>query len=170
MDERVSRPHDPTDSASPTSPPPPDTSPTAHRPAADTRADYQGVWPIDQRTAEWSTDPAAYEATGMPRHLLLDLVSPGEVLGTITPEASLATGLSCGVPVYATANDKAVEALGCGLLRAEDTVLLSLGTYIAAMTAGTTADAGSEDYWVNFASVPAPISTRATASGAACGR
>lgn len=155
MDARVSRPHDPTDSrvAHVTTSSGYITARLTGR-LTDTRANYQGVWPIDQQTADWSTDPAAYEATGMPRHLLLDLVSPGEVLGTITPEASLATGVPAGVPVYATANDKAVEALGCGLLRAEDTVLLSLGTYIAAMTAGTTADAGSEDYWVNFASVP----------------
>jgi xylulokinase len=117
------------------------------------------VWPIDQRTADWSSDPAAYDATGMPRRLLFDLVSPGELLGTVTPEAAAASGIPTGLPVYATANDKAVEALGCGL-RSEDTVLLSLGTYIAAMTPGTApfpapaADGRADDYWVNFASVP----------------
>jgi xylulokinase len=158
MDVRVSRPHDPTDGrvAHVTT----SSGYVTHRLTGrlvDTRANYQGVWPIDQRTADWSTDPAAYETTGMPRRLLLDLVSPGELLGTVTTEAAAVTGIPLGVPVYATANDKAVEALGCGL-RDEDTVLLSLGTYIAAMTTGTSpvggTDGAPDDFWVNFGSVP----------------
>lgn len=154
MDVRVGQPHDPTDTR------------VAHVTTSsgyitgrltgkfvDTRANYQGLWPIDQRTGNWSSDPAAYQATGMPRRLLLDLVSPGDLLGTITPEAAAATGIPHGVPVYATANDKAVEALGCGLSD-EGTVLLSLGTYIAAMTVGSCAVTGAADYWVNFAATP----------------
>ena len=38
-----------------------------------------------------------------------------------------------GSPSFATSNDKAVEALGCGL-RSSDTLLVSLGTYTASMT------------------------------------
>lgn len=154
MDVRVSRPHDSTDArvAHVTT----SSGYITHRLTGrfvDTRANYQGLWPIDQRTAEWSSDPADYETTGMPRRLLLDLVSPGELLGTVTTEAAVATGIPAGVPVYATANDKAVEALGCGL-RDEDTVLLSLGTYIAAMTTGTSPDSTGDDFWVNFGSTP----------------
>lgn len=155
MDERVSKPYEATDPR------------VAHVTTSsgyitgrltgqliDTRANYQGLWPIDQQTAEWSTDPARYETTGMPRSILLDLVSPGEKLGSITPDAAVATGITAGVPVYATANDKAVEALGCGL-RTSDSVLLSLGTYIAAMTVGSSPEtAPSDDYWVNFACIP----------------
>lgn len=154
MDVRVSRPHDPTDSrvAHVTT----SSGYITHRLTGrfvDTRANYQGLWPIDQRTAEWSSEPAAYETTGMPRHLLSELVSPGDLLGTVTAEAAAATGIPAGLPVYATANDKAVEALGCGL-RDEGTVLLSLGTYIAAMTTGSDADGRGDDYWVNFGSTP----------------
>lgn len=155
MDERVSKPYEPNDPR------------VAHVTTSsgyitgrltgqliDTRANYEGLWPIDQQTAEWSTDPARYEPTGMPRSLLLDLVSPGEKLGSITRDAAVATGIPAGVPVYATANDKAVEALGCGL-RTPDAVLLSLGTYIAAMTVGSSPEtAASDDYWVNFACIP----------------
>lgn len=118
----------------------------------DTSANYQGVWPIDQSTWRWSSDPEAFRATGMPRELLSDLVDPGDLLGEVTAEASRRTGIPAGVPVYATANDKAVEALGAGL-RSESDVLLSLGTYIAAMTVGTSPDASSA-YWTNFASRP----------------
>jgi len=154
MDARVSQPHDPTDArvAHVTTSSGYITGRLTGR-LVDTRANYQGLWPIDQRTASWSTDPAAYLATGMPRRLLLDLVSPGDLLGTVTELAAAATGIPQGLPVYATANDKAVEALGCGL-STEDTVLLSLGTYITAMTVGTCADTGAGDYWVNFAATP----------------
>ena len=55
---------------------------------------------------------AAYAAAGMPRDMLFDLVPPGGRLGQVTPEAAGATGIPAGLPVYATANDKAVEALG----------------------------------------------------------
>lgn len=154
MDVRVSRPHDPADErvAHVTT----SSGYITHRLTGrfvDTRANYQGVWPIDQATADWPASPEAYLATGMPRRLLLDLVSPGELLGRVTPEAAEATGMPAGLPVYATANDKAVEALGCGL-RAADTVLLSLGTYIAAMTAGTSPQTGAQGYWVNFGATP----------------
>ncbi|HET7397055.1 MAG TPA: FGGY-family carbohydrate kinase [Intrasporangium sp.] len=154
MDVRVSRPHDAADPrvAHVTT----SSGYLTHRLTGrflDTRANYQGVWPIDQATAEWSADPAAYVETGMPRALLSGLVSPGELLGTVTPEAAEATGIPAGLPVYATANDKAVEALGCGL-RAPDVALLSLGTYIAAMATGSAPTARDAGYWVNFGSTP----------------
>jgi xylulokinase len=119
----------------------------------DAAANYQGVWPIDQDTAAWSGDPAAYTSAGMARDMLFDLVPPGGRLGQVTSAAAGATGIPAGLPVYATANDKAVEALGSGL--AEDgTVLLSLGTYIAAMTIGSSSRSTDGSYWANFAARP----------------
>src|SRR5579862_7748224 len=118
----------------------------------DTAANYQGVWPIDQDTDTWSSDPAAYAATGMPRDMLFDLVPPGALLGQVTAAAARATGIPAGLPVYATSNDKAVEALGSGL--GEGAVLLSLGTYIAAMTTGSSSRSADDSYWVNFAARP----------------
>jgi sugar (pentulose or hexulose) kinase len=118
----------------------------------DTAANYEGLWPIDHDTAAWSDDPAANAATGMPRDMLFDLVPPGGLLGQVTPAAARATGIPAGLPVYATANDKAVEALGSGL--ADGTVLLSLGTYIAAMTTGSSARGADPAYWANFAARP----------------
>jgi xylulokinase len=119
----------------------------------DAAANYQGVWPIDQDTATWSGDPAAYACTGMARGMLFDLVPPGGRLGEVTRSAAEATGIPAGLPVYATANDKAVEALGSGL-KADGTVLLSLGTYIAAMTIGTSSRSADDSYWANFAAQP----------------
>lgn len=118
----------------------------------DSASNQQGVWPIDQETWRWSTDPAAYERVGVRRNQLFELVEPGALLGAVTAEAAVGTGLPEGLPVYATANDKAVEALGAGL-RGGD-VLLSLGTYIAAMTSGDQPFADGDSYWVNFGSEP----------------
>jgi xylulokinase len=118
----------------------------------DAAANYQGVWPIDQDTATWSSDPAAYASAGMPRDMLFDLVPPGGRLGEVSAAAAQATGIPAGLPVYATANDKAVEALGSGL--EEGAVLLSLGTYIAAMTIGSSSSSADDSYWVNFAARP----------------
>ncbi|QKS12547.1 sugar kinase [Curtobacterium sp. Csp1] len=118
----------------------------------DAAANHQGVWPIDTDTWRWSDDPRAYTATGMRRDQLFELVDPGEVLGHVTPAAAAATGLPAGLPVVATANDKAVEALGCGLLD-PTTLLVSLGTYIAGMSVGARNRTGT-DCWTNFGSEP----------------
>ena len=89
----------------------------------------------------------------MARDMLFDLVPPGGRLGEVTPAAAGATGIPAGLPVYATANDKAVEALGSGL-KEDGAVLLSLGTYIAAMTIGSSSRSAGDSYWVNFAARP----------------
>ncbi|WP_020498571.1 FGGY-family carbohydrate kinase [Sciscionella marina] len=114
----------------------------------DTAANYQGNWPID--TGSWCWAPDQEE---IPARMLFELALPGTVLGTVTEEAAAHTGLRAGTPVVATANDKAVEALGCGL-RGADAVLLSLGTYIAAMTTGTRDIREADGFWTNFAAVP----------------
>jgi len=155
MDERVSRPYVPGDGDTryvTTS-----SGYITHRLTGafrDTAANYQGRWPIDQATWRWSQIPEPYRETGIPPDMLFDLVDPGDLLGQITQTASTATGLPAGLPVYATANDKAVEALGCGL-RTDDTVLVSLGTYITAMTIDNAlvADNGTK-IWSNFSSIP----------------
>lgn len=120
---------------------------------ADSAANQAGRWPIDPLTWEWSTDDAAYANTGLTRDLLVDLVMPGDVLGELTGEAARHTGLPPGVPVVATANDKAVEALGAGLADPR-TLLLSLGTYSAGMAVGTEHIAEATSLWTNFAAVP----------------
>jgi xylulokinase len=153
MDQRVSRPYEPANPLTryvTTS-----SGYITHRLTGqftDAAANYQGVWPIDQDTATWSGDPAAYDATGMPRDMLFDLVPPGGLLGEVTATAAKATGIPAGLPVYATANDKAVEALGSGL--EAGMVLLSLGTYIAAMTIGSSSRSADDSYWANFAARP----------------
>ena len=119
----------------------------------DTISNYEYGWPVDVDNWKWSDDPAAYEATGMPREMLFDLVMPGDVLGYITEEAAAATGLPAGVPLVATGNDKAVEGLGTGCM-GPTTACLSLGTYTTAMMEGTENLKGTSYAWPKFSSVP----------------
>ncbi len=119
----------------------------------DTAANYEGEWPIDRRAWQWSEDPAVMKHYNVPREMLFDLVMPGAILGTVSKEASAAIGLPAGLPVAATANDKAVEALASGSL-AGGAALISLGTYIASMIEGADYVEGAASYWTNLASVP----------------
>ncbi|MBW2612930.1 MAG: sugar kinase [Deltaproteobacteria bacterium] len=119
----------------------------------DTAANYEGMWPIDKDTWQWSKDPEVLDTFNVPRKNLLELVMPGSVLGYVTGEASQQTGLPAGLPVVATANDKAVEALGAGLLPGK-TGLVSLGTYIGGMVYGQKNIKDAEYFFTNMASIP----------------
>lgn len=148
MDERVGRPHH-GDAAYV-------TAASAYLTArltgqiADSVANYAGIWPVDHETWDWAGDVSAF---GVTREQLPRLVLPGDIVGHIAEGAAEATGLLAGLPVVATANDKAVEALGNGLLE-EDQLLLSLGTYITAVrpASGRREDAAAS--WSNFACLP----------------
>ncbi|MEV8317684.1 FGGY-family carbohydrate kinase [Streptomyces sp. NPDC059900] len=119
----------------------------------DTAANYAGIWPLDPDTWQWTDDEAELAKSGIPRAMLFDLVLPGDVLGEVTGAAALHTGIPAGVPVVATANDKAVEALGCGL-RTPGTLLVSLGTYVAGMATGPRNVRDATVFWTNYASLP----------------
>ena len=110
-------------------------------------------WPIDTDSWRWSDDPALYEQFRVTRDMLLELQMPGDVIGRLTPDAAAATGMPAGIPVVATANDKAVEMLGAGSL-GETTLLVSLGTYIAAMVHGRENHKNPTNFWTNFACMP----------------
>lgn len=120
---------------------------------SDASGNVQGMWPIDLATWSWSDEASEVARTGLHRDMLFDLVEPGGVLGRVTLEAAAATGLPAGIPVIATSNDKAVEALGAGL-RDESDALLSLGTYVATMTPGRGPLEDPDAVWVNFAAEP----------------
>ena len=119
----------------------------------DTCANYIGWWPMDDDTLEWSSDPALFQTCNVPRTMLFDVVRPGEVLGRVSPQAAAKTGLPEGMPVVATAHDKAVEALGSGPLD-EGTALISLGTYIGAMVQGREHLKEAKSFWSFQASIP----------------
>jgi sugar (pentulose or hexulose) kinase len=64
---------------------------------------------------------------------LPELVPAGTLLGTITGEAALATGLPEGLPVIACASDKGAETIGIGCVD-ETMASLSLGTTATVQT------------------------------------
>ena len=119
----------------------------------DTCANYIGWWPMDNRRFDWSTDPDRFNQCGLDRGMLFDVVKPGEILGHVTDRAAAGTGLPKGLPVVATAHDKAVEALGSGTLE-PGTALVSLGTYIGAMVHGKEYIENGRHFWTFPASVP----------------
>jgi len=119
----------------------------------DTAANYQGMWPVDTNRWQWLPDDDGLAKCGIPREMLFELVMPGDIIGHVTAEAARHTGIPEGLPVVATANDKAVEALGCGL-RSSDALLVSLGTYIAGMTLGERNILDASNFWTNFACMP----------------
>lgn len=119
----------------------------------DTAANYAGMWPLDSDTWNWLPDGPAFDAYGYPRDTLFDLVMPGDLLGTVTDAAAAFTGIPARTPVYATSNDKAVEALGSGLHQPSD-VLVSLGTYIAGMAQGARNIPDAKAFWTNYACEP----------------
>ncbi|MBW4079162.1 MAG: sugar kinase [Acidobacteria bacterium] len=119
----------------------------------DTAGNYQGVWPISTERWEWLCDDEGFSDFGLTRSMLFELVMPGDLIGRVTDEASRHTDIPAGIPVVATSNDKAVEALGCGL-RSPNTLLVSLGTYIASMTVGVENRLDAASFWSNFASQP----------------
>lgn len=114
---------------------------------------FQWQFPVDMDTWDWSDDEEYFNRFKIPRKKLLKLQMPGTVLGTVSKEAAAQTGLPEGLPVVATANDKAVEALGAGLTDSSRG-LFSLGTYIASMVIGKENRAPHDHYFTNLSCIP----------------
>lgn len=110
-------------------------------------------WPVDTDTWQWTQSEAVLQQFNLRRDMLFELVMPGAIVGRVTKAASAATGIPAGIPVVATANDKAVEALGSGSMHT-GTALVSLGTYIAAMVHGQDNRKVPSHFWTNFGCIP----------------
>jgi sugar (pentulose or hexulose) kinase len=77
-----------------------------------------------ERSWDWS-----WRCLPVKQEMLPDLVAPGQVLGTITRDASAASGIPRDLPLIAAAADKACEVIGSG----------SLDPSIGCISYGTTA-------------------------------
>lgn len=114
---------------------------------------FQWQFPIDMNTWNWSEDEEYFNSFKIPREKLLKLQMPGTILGVVNKKAAKETGLPEGLPVIATANDKAVEALGAGLVDSSH-ALFSLGTYIASMVVGNENRPPNDHYFTNLSCIP----------------
>ena len=88
-----------------------------------------GHLPIDFKKGKWYKSDKHIKGSlfGVPGKMLCKLVKSGEVLGTISEEASKATGLPVGMTVYAGGSDKSAETLGLGVVD-DRTGAISYGT------------------------------------------
>ncbi|MFU8827156.1 MAG: FGGY-family carbohydrate kinase [Brevefilum sp.] len=86
--------------------------------------------PFDYKNQDWAKPSDwKWDAVMIEREKLIDLVQPTQLLGYITPEAAQATGIPEGLPLIATAADKATEVIGAGCLE----------PHIGCLSFGTTA-------------------------------
>jgi sugar (pentulose or hexulose) kinase len=94
----------------------------------DAAAAQVGYLPFDFRRFRWAA-PGDWRWTvcGIDPAWLPELVQPGGLLGELTDGAAAALGLAPGLPIVATAGDKACEVLGAGGLK-PGVGAVSLGT------------------------------------------
>jgi sugar (pentulose or hexulose) kinase len=87
-----------------------------------------GYIPFDNKKLRWCNDNHwKWKISPIDKQQLMELVPPGEILGTITSQAAAATGIPEGLPLVAAATDKACEVLGAGCLE-QEVGCLSYGT------------------------------------------
>ncbi|MGL4315091.1 MAG: FGGY-family carbohydrate kinase [Pseudomonas sp.] len=84
--------------------------------------------PFDYKRLKWAA-PSDWKWQAMPvrPEQLPELVKPGELIATISAEASRHTGIPEGLPLIAAASDKACEVIGAGGVDPQ-TACLSYGT------------------------------------------
>ncbi|MFT4924777.1 MAG: sugar (pentulose or hexulose) kinase [Phenylobacterium sp.] len=87
-----------------------------------------GYLPFNYRKLAWASKfDWKWQATGITRDKLPDLIEPGQKLGEISAKAAELTGIPQGLSLIAAASDKACEVLGSGCISA-DVASLSYGT------------------------------------------
>ncbi len=93
-----------------------------------------GYMPFDYKRHKWvSKSHRNYKMFPIPKSMLPKLVKPSEVLGKITRQTSIETGLPEGLPLIAAASDKACEVLGSGVFE-PGKACLSYGTTATVQT------------------------------------
>ncbi len=89
------------------------------------RADAGCSSMLDLHTGAWSS--RILDAYDIPKKLFTKVVSAGEVIGHVSPEASVLSGLAAGTLIVAGSGDNQCGALGAGVVKAGQ-ASMSLGT------------------------------------------
>lgn len=96
----------------------------------DSIASQIGHIPFNYKKLRWSKENELnYKLFPIEKEKLPELVNPGEIIGYVTKNASIETGLKEGLPVIATGSDKGCETIGMGVV----------DTSYASLSFGTTA-------------------------------
>ena len=91
-------------------------------------ADCIGHFPVNFKTGKYNFKLHPMNSVfGIPPSALVPLVEPGSIIGKITKEFALKSGIKEGIPLFASGSDKANETLGNGSISA-NTCSISLGT------------------------------------------
>ena len=93
----------------------------------DGAANQVGHVPFDYRNRRWMKKGLSKCVADIPLEKLVDLVDSPGIVGNISKETSQRTGIPQGLPLIATATDKACEALGLSVI-SEGKAAISLGT------------------------------------------
>lgn len=94
----------------------------------DAVANQVGHVPFDYKTRKWKkTSDIQFPVFNVPLSKLPDLVETGEIIGTVSKQASAFTGIKEGLEIIACGSDKGCETLGVGVISA-DSASLSFGT------------------------------------------
>ena len=93
----------------------------------DGAANQVGHIPFDYRNRRWMKKGLSKCVADIPFEKLVDLVESPGVVGHINSETAERAGIPEGLPLIATATDKACEALGLSVMT-EDKAAISLGT------------------------------------------
>jgi len=88
-------------------------------------AEASGTLLFDVCNERWS--PAAYDYFGIPMHLFPAVGPSDEIIGHVTRQAFLETGIKEGTPVANGSSDNAASALGAGMVRSGQVTLI-IGT------------------------------------------
>ncbi|MCF6247158.1 MAG: FGGY-family carbohydrate kinase [Desulfobacula sp.] len=105
---------------------------------SDSIASQIGHLPFDYKKQIWATPyQLSKKLFPVERDKLPDLIPPGELLGRISPEAFLQTGIKKDTRVFACGSDKGCETLGAGVVTSE-MASLSFGTTATVQTLSDT--------------------------------
>ncbi len=121
--------------------------------AATDPTDAGNTFFLDLVTRRW--DVELYAEMGLDPGKLPSLVAPTDVVGTITPGASAATGLKVGTPVVAGGADMAASVVGTAAVRT-GVVAVTIGTSAQVTTSLAALSAGGAAGRVSFHPHPMP--------------
>jgi len=96
----------------------------------DSSSNMAGHYPIDFKKRRWYKNPEKHlkgQIFSVKKYMLPEIVPEGSIIGTITDEVALQTGLPKGLVLYACGSDKSCETLGLGVVN-DRVAAISYGT------------------------------------------